>query len=237
MYRRGSPSETGYGRYPVTLELPAPLAPQGISPNSSTFSIPGQGPPEVPAKGYAAQHEYPRYGEGYDSDDLERDPILANASPPLESQPFPVPRTDSASYESLSRPAESLSSSSSHQQSSGVGSSQELASNNPFNNPAGAPSTASGASKPRGVSLVDDGPVAGAEGMRVVQRHSRRSSTHQSVSGNPPARSRSSYGGSNLMDMSSTPTSPVSEGPASPVPQFNSRAGPSLPPGAAAPRP
>lgn len=253
-YRRGSPSESGgYGpRYPATLELPAPLAPQGVSPASSTSSI---------QAGIPAQQDYPRYAEaGYDSDELEREAILASASPPLESQPFPLPRNDSvAAYsDSLGRPpTESLSSSSSHQHavaasvsassSSGVGSASEFASNNPFASHARVPS-----SKPRGVSLVDDGPVAGAEGMRVVQRNSRRSSTHQSMSSNagvPPAqhqqppqpRSRASYG-PNLLDpqsptsSSSMATEQLSNAPGSFAPSsINSRQGPSLPRGAAPP--
>ncbi|ORY88861.1 hypothetical protein BCR35DRAFT_207478 [Leucosporidium creatinivorum] len=81
-------------------------------------------------------------------------------------------------------------------------------------------------SKPRGVSLVDSGPVAGAEGMRVVQR-ARRTSSQQGGNGSQGGahRSRNSLG---AFSDQQPPTSPTS--------MSSSSGRGSLPPGAAPPR-
>ncbi|SGZ16977.1 BQ5605_C020g09085 [Microbotryum silenes-dioicae] len=176
-------------RYPTQLELPAPLAQQVASAHSSTTSF---------HNGHA--HEYPRFAEGYDSDELEREAILSEqqrSSPALDSTAsFP------AEVGRNSTPDES-------QGRSGRSSNIPSASNaTDTSRPARQPS------KPRGVSLVDAGPVPGSEGVRVVQRTRRPSQQGQTSS---HQRSRPSQGG---QDAVFSPTS----------------GGGSLPPGAAPPQ-
>ncbi|GAA5969686.1 hypothetical protein JCM11641_008005 [Rhodosporidiobolus odoratus] len=152
-------SESAGPRLPAQLELPAPLAPQGMrSASSSGSSDPARSavhtPSPPPAAAIRAQHDYPRY----EGDDFEREAILNRHSPPTASSP----QFYSAEPESIATTSGTTSPSSSN-----------FASNNPFSNANAMPRAPS---KSRGVSLVDDGPVPSSTGMRTIQRSSRRSS-------------------------------------------------------------
>lgn len=250
----GHSSSTGYSesgfnpaRYPQQLELPAPLATKFVSPTSSTASIAHldrSTPPDVPAKSYndgtyrsrgadpvpsspqPTHYDYPRYAEGYDSDELEREAILADPrginSPPVESAPFQPESVVYPEPEPLPSAASRVGRLSDHQSSINRSDSSPESSN-PFTN-----SSSSSRSRPasrtapkaRGVSLVDAGPVPGSEGMRVVQR-SRR------FSQGPTPPSQSHRPRTSLSNFSDLPTSPTSS---------SGMGAGSLPPGAAPPR-
>ncbi|KAK4051923.1 Chitin synthase, class 3 [Microbotryomycetes sp. JL201] len=269
-FRRGSPSEGSFNpaRYPAQLELPAPLAPQathGISPASSSLHVPSSSSselassPDAPFKvsANAAHHtyEYPRYAEGYDSDDLEREGILHHSinSPTLESSPFnpgrPEPfEADSSSR--LGRPA--TASSSSHGGARSDTSPHDSTYSNPFSSGPSNPThvraqqqAAALAHKPRGVSLVDDGPVAGADGVRVVQRNRRQSSQQGNLPPSQSSRSRASFGAQleqHQANILQSQAAAAAAAAASAAATANAAVSPSssyqgsLPPGAAAPR-
>lgn len=223
-----SPSQSAEGgypghRYPAQIELPAPLGGQALNSESSSLtrdegSALDLSDPNQPGfqRQFASGHDYPRYAEGYDSDELERQAILPD-SPIIVQQSPPLPSTSSFSYPRPERehPAsyqDSISPSTSSGPSGRPG-------------PSPAPTTASdspfiskklAARKARGVSLVDDGPVPGSEGMRTVQRQQRRMSQ-----GPPPSSHRSRHSIQSDLNSHTSPTSPTSG---------------SLPPGAAPPR-
>ncbi|GAA6014187.1 hypothetical protein JCM10207_006126 [Rhodosporidiobolus poonsookiae] len=168
-----SSGESHGPRPPAQLELPAPLAPQGVSPASSMASMDRSGSAISPSPLAAvrAPADYPRYPEPtYDSDELEREGILARQSPPTTSSPsFYTAEPESLGYPSAA--TSTAPSPISGPSSQPISASSSFASNNPFGNSAAVPRAPS---KPRGVSLVDDGPVAGS---RQVKRTSRRASS------------------------------------------------------------
>ncbi|GAA5852682.1 hypothetical protein JCM8547_002588 [Rhodosporidiobolus lusitaniae] len=208
-------------RLPAQLELPAPLAPQGVSPASSMASM-SNTPSPPPA---VAMRDYPRHDDDLDRDAQAREAILSRHSPPIPQsasfQPYSAePESLSSAYTSVApSPISGPASSSSHPSSS------SHASSNPFANP---PSSSRPPSKPRGVSLVDDGPVPSSTGVRTVKRSSRRSSTGP---GAPVSSGRNRT--SQLFSAPAT-TDESSMGSGS----FSSSSGGhgSLPPGAAPPR-
>ena len=204
-------------KFPAQLELPAPLSSQGRSSQSSLASMIDResAVSEMPhrfednsrrssdgaaigrmSRGAMASYDYPRYAEGYDSDELEREAILGGDSPIIRQSPL-MGASDFASINSAatgyfpgSQQTEpesllpSLVASDSH--SSSTGDSTHSSASNPFTN-AAVPARQS-----RGVSLVDAGPVPGSEGFRVVQRQRRqsqnaphRSSTRASITSAP----------------------------------------------------
>ncbi|GAA5906720.1 hypothetical protein JCM8208_006367 [Rhodotorula glutinis] len=188
-------------RYPTELSLPAPLAPAAnISPASSDASLDraGRGMAQPVQRGAApprGPHDYPSFHDAGYEDEADR-PILYQHSPPSES----VSQFYSNEPDALVPPPGIASGSVSTSNGSSPISSppQAFASNNPFANP---PSP-----RPprRGVSLSDVGPVpaSSGEGVRVVQRHSRRasrpstqgSSVPSSASGGGPGATDSWYG-------------------------------------------
>ena len=216
-----SDSESGYYnsssmKFPAQLELPAPLSSQGRSSQSSLASmIDRESASDMPhrfddntnsrrssdgaaigrmSRGAMASYDYPRYAEGYDSDELEREAILGGDSPIIRQSPlmgaggFDSNNSLATGYFPGSQHNEpesllpSLVTSDSH--SSSTGDSTHSSASNPFTN-AAQPNRQS-----RGVSLVDAGPVPGSEGFRVVQRQRRqsqnvRSSTRQSITSPP----------------------------------------------------
>lgn len=252
-FRRGSPghsvstheSNLNPSRYPQQLELPAPLAGQGSSPSSSTASISQLGRSTPPDNSeYRSQipqaYEYPRYTEGYDSDEIEREAILDHQSPPIDAGAFSPPPPSHqrgavyADHETLSsaamRPGRSseVYSSSTHRSGSSSPLESAYGSSQSLQQQAGGPRPNRQPSKPRGVSLVDSGPVPGSEGVRVVQRTRRTSQGPGAPSSAGPGghRQRSSMGGSSFTQDQQAPMSPSS----------SSGGGGSLPPGAAPPR-
>lgn len=185
---------------PHQIELPAPLAsaPASIQSDSYDHSTlrdpPTSSSEESQARGSSTTRSarpvissnpsydmHPQYrnatgDEYYDSDDVERDPILQHGSPNLDSSPI----MDSASFASplitpthdvLPPPPPLVDSTTT-----------EVQSTNPFTRM--MQSSPQGAQQPkrRGVSLVDDGPVPGTDGFRPVQRTTRRQSS-QNVAG------------------------------------------------------
>ncbi|GAA6002402.1 uncharacterized protein JCM10292_006640 [Rhodotorula paludigena] len=211
-------------RLPAELSLPAPLAPHaGVSPSGSdvSFDRGAVGTASLPSAAVGsraapprAAHDYPTMQEaGYDSDEVDR-PILEQHSPPIPAHA----QFYSTEPEQLSAPVTAASS----QVSSPISplpasASASFASNNPFANPSSADAPR------RGVSLSDMGPVpsSGGQGVRVVQRHSRRQSrplTQQSTS------AQSSSGPSDSFYSGSASGHSTSSG------------GGHLPPGAAPPR-
>ncbi|GAA6027796.1 hypothetical protein JCM8097_001722 [Rhodosporidiobolus ruineniae] len=215
---------------PAQLELPAPLAPQaGVSPASSMASMDpsSQAPSPPPPAAVRASHDYPHYQP--DEEDLEREAILHQHSPPLPQGQFyaePDSLGPSPSGSSSVSPISSVPPSS-------------FASNNPFSNSAAIarphPTSTQQQQqhKPRGVSLVDDGPVpsGSGQGMRIVQRSSRRSSAGP---GMPSGSTSTSAGGGHRSRASQqfAPAEVSSSG------SFSSSSGThgSLPRGAAPPR-
>lgn len=233
LFRQSSPaghsdSENGFysgpGKYPTQLELPAPLAMTGRSSDSSIASYDAEPMralddhshssndaqlPRIPREAVVS-YEYPRYAEGYDSDELEREAILGNDSPIIRQSLHLEPVADyhpssSSGYsphDQLSPdtlgapflPSDSLSS---------LESSQSGSSQSPFAS-RGLPQR-----KLRGVSLVDSGPVPGTEGMRSVQR-TRRTSQNPAPS---TTRTRNSMGGA-AADGSQLPASSLPPGAA-----------------------
>ena len=242
LYRRGSPapaSESGQlpgPRRPQQLELPAPLSSQGGhsggSSNPESFE-------DFPAEADASrQHlaqimqspqsvvDYPQYPE-YDSDenlvnspnlssgggfDTATVPSRAYAKPDRELMYSPeLERSGPTSgRQSVSSPDQARSDSvASHGSNPFVSSSQGQASRNNHR---------------RGISLIDDGPVPGSQGFRVVQR-ARRSSQGPGTPGLSSTRSRNS-----LAPQSGEGSS---DGFASPTNTASRTTSPSLPPGAA----
>ncbi|GAA6050913.1 hypothetical protein JCM3770_002533 [Rhodotorula araucariae] len=210
-------------RYPAELSLPAPLAPAAnISPASSETSLSAPLPSLVqriaPSRG---SQDYPTFQDAGYEEDADR-PILYQYSPPTE----PVSQFYSANPDSLQPPARIASPSSSG--SSPVSPAPaSFASNNPFANPS--------SSRPsrRGVSLSDVGPVpsSSGEGVRVVQRHSRRSSRPSLPTGSAPsAAAPSAAPGAAIDSWYGESTSGHSGSSASASAQGH------LPPGAAPPR-
>ncbi|KAI5476309.1 chitin synthase, glycosyltransferase family 2 protein [Pseudohyphozyma bogoriensis] len=244
LFRRGSPStsngnssaENSTGpRYPAQLELPAPLAAgsRAVSESSQASSADAPAlPPKAFDDGYPASpeqavlsnvrqmHDYPRYAEGgYDSDDVEREAILQQDSPRLGSHAS----FDSAAYPAAvyTRPGESpaptyYSEPEVLQPQQQFGGRPQSVSPGLTERSESVSSRGTGPTHRRGVSLVDDGPVPGSQGVRVVQRQRRTSQ------GPGAPRSRNSL--ASPIEGSSPFSSPTS-------------ATPSLPPGAAPPRP
>ncbi|GAA6009544.1 hypothetical protein JCM11491_003597 [Sporobolomyces phaffii] len=172
--RRGSPvhseSNGSLGnppRYPVALEMPAPLASQSthLSPASSSTSLDPPHNPDLPPKAFD-DSAYPRDNrEGYDTDG-ENERLFA--SPPIGSDGSFSPDPDSTAASPRGR--------------------EHFASNNPFAAPAPRRSS-------RGVSLRDDGPAPGARVVqRNSQGH--RSRTSASFTDFQPPASQGGAGGS-----------------------------------------
>lgn len=235
LLRRSSPAisnspsqsaEGGYSghRYPPQIELPAPLGGQALNSEASSVtrydeSTPDPNDPSVAfQRQLASRHEYPRYAEGYDSDEIERQAILSD-SPIIHQQSPPLPSAATFSYPRPEREHPTA-----YQDSISPSTSSSAASGR--TGPSSAPTSSSSdvrtssrtlaARKARGISLVDDGPVPGSEGMRSVQRHQRRTSQ-----GPPPSTHRSRHSIQSDLNSHSSVTSPPSG---------------SLPPGAAPPR-
>ncbi|KAM0788303.1 hypothetical protein ACM66B_001446 [Microbotryomycetes sp. NB124-2] len=260
----------------------APQASHGLSPASSSLHVPSTSSslhvpstssslhvpstssseltssPDVPfkVKDNSAHHtyDYPRYAEGYDSDDLEREGILHHSvnSPTLESSPFnpgrPAELVETDSTSRHGRPA--TASSSSHGGARSDSSPHDSTYSNPFSSGSSNPAHVRAQqqqqnqqSKPRGVSLVDDGPVAGAEGVRIVQRNRRQSSQQgqpQQQQVNLPAshssRSRTSFSAQLEQHQANLLQSQQQQASSAISPTSSSSYQGSLPPGAAAPR-
>lgn len=152
--RRGSPvhsdSNGSLGnppRYPVALEMPAPLASQSahLSPASSSTSLEPALVPDLPPKPFD-DSAYPRDArEGYDTDG-ENERLFA--SPPIGSDGSFSPEPEAASPRGR----------------------ESFASNNPFAGPGQRRSS-------RGISLRDDGPAPGSRVVqRNSQGHRSRTS-------------------------------------------------------------
>ncbi|GAA5858466.1 hypothetical protein JCM1840_001219 [Sporobolomyces johnsonii] len=231
IFRRGSPaashSENGSllpPRYP-TLEMPAPLAAQSTSPSPPPRAYdPPMAEYAVPAP---RAYEYPRYADGRDSEDLEREAILQDPrginTPPMDASPsFSPPSHAGVLYTEPDALPSSTPATRPASASYGRDPTSPFASNNPFAAQGAVPRPSSSRTS-RGVSLVDDGPVAGA---KVVQRPARRQSSgmapSQASSGH---RTRSSHGGQfNPSEYQATSSGGGSA---------SSHGGGSLPPGAA----
>jgi chitin synthase len=231
-------------RYPQQLELPAPLGGQasGMSAASSLTSVHRYTPsstPELPSSPFEESmrypsdpslpivprqtlgthdYTYPRYAEGYDSDEVEREAILSDGGSSKPHSPRPdVPysrpaRERPSSRQDLDSLVSPLTSTLDHTVTS-TPSSPEI-STNPFS------TYATNARKLRGVSLVDSGPVPGTEGVRVAQR-SRRTSQGPSSGQSPTHRNRNSIQSPSSLTDTFAPPLPMTGG---------------LPPGAAPPQ-
>ncbi|GAA6062647.1 hypothetical protein JCM10212_003459 [Sporobolomyces blumeae] len=187
--RRGSPSHSESSgsmnppRYPVALEMPAPLSTQGrvLSPASSSASLdPSQLPLDMPPKPFEDDSAYPRDSrEGYESpgenERLFHSPPIGGSESSFSPQPQDHVYAEPESMSSRGR--------------------ESFASNNPFAGPRRSS---------RGVSLRDDGPSPGA---RVVQRSSRRASTGPSNPGSTSqghrSRASNSFSPSDLRSVTS----------------------------------
>ncbi|GAA5828406.1 hypothetical protein JCM11251_006230 [Rhodosporidiobolus azoricus] len=228
-------SESHGPRLPAQIELPAPLAPQGVSPASSSTSVDRSAsaahtPSPPPPAAVRAAHDYPRYQP--DEDSLEQ-PIMNQHSPPIPSS---AQFGYTAEPDSLSGANSPTSASASYSSHTAPPSTSSFASNNPFANSAAVASAQRGPSKPRGVSLVDDGPVPGSAGMRVVQRSSRRSSAGPGT--NAPSQHRSRPSQSQSQQGFNAAGAAADVPYSSSAGSFSSSSGghASLPPGAAPPR-
>ncbi|GAA5911142.1 hypothetical protein JCM6882_006586 [Rhodosporidiobolus microsporus] len=233
-------SESHGPRLPAQIELPAPLAPQGVSPASSSASVDRSAiathtPSPPPPAAVRGPHDYPRYQP--DEEALEHEAIIHQHSPPIPSSAqFYTAEPDSLTASNATSPTSGSASHSSHILPP---SNSSFASNNPFSNSAAVRAP----SKPRGVSLVDDGPVPGTAGMRVVQRSSRRSSAGPGGMAAPSSSHRSrpsqSHSHSQQQQQQGFGAAPAPDAAyGSSAGSFSSSSGghASLPPGAAPPR-
>lgn len=172
--RRGSPSHSDSNaslgnppRYPVALEMPAPLAshPQALSAASSSASLDPSLLPDVPSKHFN-DSSYPRHSPETFDDDAENERLFA--SPPIGSDASFSPDPDSVAASPRGR--------------------ESFASNNPF-------ASASNRRSSRGVSLRDDGPAPGARVVqRNSQGHRSRASNSFSPADVQSTGSNSSHG-------------------------------------------
>ncbi|BGP23539.1 chitin synthase, glycosyltransferase family 2 protein [Rhodotorula toruloides] len=217
-------------RYPNELSLPAPLAPQAISPASSQASFDNTtsavSPPPPIHSGALSRSpvDYPTHQQaGYGDEDEADRPILQHQSPPImasaqfNAEPDVLPLSPSTTTTSPP-PA----------------SSAPFASNNPFANP-----TTAGQPR-RGVSLSDVGPVpsSGNGSVRVVQRHSRRQSSNalsSSLSGQHRSRPSTQQSAQPSFGPADSFYSGAASGGGS-ISGHSSSSGGHLPPGAAPPR-
>lgn len=230
---------------PSQIELPAPLAsaPSSFTGDSSsneaahpssdgpfaTSSSDESHPSRTYARGAVAAprvaraaDRYPRQQlDDYDSDDIERDPMLSHGSPRLDS-----PIMDSAAFASPSMsPSDRDLPTLPPAVVDPTATTASQRNTNPFTNlispvsPSSSEPSPVGQPKRRGVSLVDDGPVPGTDGFRPIQRSTRRQSSTAGTASSAGARPRQSGAFDSTYSSSG-----------------NTTGGGTLPPGAAPPR-